>query len=107
MDNGIASFRTALRPSATCLVVEGEIDTNVVADFTAAIFDVVIVADAAAVLDLTRVTFFGSEGISCLITGQALANDHEVALVIEPSRIVRRVLEIAGLEGHFELRRSV
>jgi len=107
MDGEIASFRTEFRPSAVCLVVDGEIDTNVVAGFTSAIFDVVIVAEAVTVLDLTRVTFFGSEGISCLITGQALANDHGVELVIEPSRIVRRVLEIAGLDDHFNIRQSV
>jgi len=99
-----ASFRRVHRPTAVCLVVEGEIDGESVPHFTAAIFDVVIVADKATVLDLTRVTFFGSEGIGCLITGQALANDHGIELVIEPSLIVRRVLEVVGMVDYFELR---
>jgi anti-sigma B factor antagonist len=105
--NHIASFRRIHRPSAVCLVVEGEIDAESVADFTAAIFDAVIVADDAAVLDLTKVVFFGSEAISSLITGQALANDHAVSLIIEPSHIVQRVLEVVGVTDCFELREKV
>jgi anti-sigma B factor antagonist len=102
-----ASFRRVHRPTAVCLVVDGEIDSESVPEFTAAIFDVIIVADKATVLDLTGVTFFGSEAIGCLITGQALANDHGIALVIEPSRIVRRVLEVVGMADYFELRATV
>jgi len=103
----IASFRRVDRPSGVSLVVEGQLDGGSVADFTAAVFDAIIVADRSAVLDLTGVTFFGSEAVSSLITGQALANDHGVRLVIEPSRIVRRVLEVVGFDGHFVLRPSV
>ena len=99
-----ASFRHVHRPAGVCLVVEGAIDPGSVPHFTAAIFDAVIVADEVAVLDLTGVTSFGSEGIGCLLTGQALANDHGIELVIEPSRIVRRVLVVVGMADYFKLR---
>src|SRR4051812_25424349 len=107
MDPGIASFRRADRPYVVCLVVEGEIDDQTVARFTEAIFEVVTTADAAAVLDLNGVSFFGSEGIGSLITGQALADDHRVELIIEPSPIVRRVLEVVGLADYFKLREHI
>ena len=70
MESDIASFRRVHRPSAACVVVEGELDAGSVGRFTTAIFDVVIVDDRRAVLDLSRVTFFGSEAITSLITGQ-------------------------------------
>ena len=97
----LGSFRRDDRRDVPCLVVDGDIDDRLVEDFTDAIFKTIIDAQGLAVLDLTGVTYFGSNGIGALITGKALSHDHGVELCIEPSRIVRRVLEITGLAEFF------
>ena len=103
----LGSFRRSDRPHVPRLVVDGDIDDRLVDDFTEAIFKTIIDAHGHAVLDLTGVTYFGSNGIGALITAEALAHDHGVELVVEPSRIVRRVLEITGLSDLFGLHRDV
>ena len=97
METRLGSFRRADVPHVPRLVVDGDIDDRMVEDFTDAIFKTIIDAHGLAVLDLTGVTYFGSNGIGALITGAALAHDHGVELTIEPSRIVGRVLEVTGL----------
>jgi len=102
----LGTFRRDDRPDVPHLVVDGDVDDRLVDDFTDAIFKVVVDAQSTAVLDLTGVTHFGANGIGALITGKALAHDHGVELVVEPSRIVRRVLVIVGLADYFVLQRE-
>ena len=102
----LGSFRRDDRRDVPCLVVDGDIDDRLVEDFTDAIFKTIIDAQGLAVLDLTGVTYFGSNGIGALITGKALSHDHGVELRIEPSRIVRRVLEITGVAAYFGIVRE-
>lgn len=102
MDTRLGSFRRDDHPHVPRLVVDGDIDDRLVEDFTDAIFKTIIDAHGSAVLDMTGVTYFGANGIGALVTGKALARDHHVELVIEPSRIVRRVLVITGLAHFFD-----
>jgi anti-sigma B factor antagonist len=99
----LGSFRRHDRPHVPHLIVDGDVDDRLVEDLADAMFKTIIDAHGPAVLDLTGVTYFGSNGIGVLITAAALAHDHDVELVIEPSRIVRRVLEITGLADFFGL----
>ena len=101
MDTRLGSFRRDDRPHVPRLVVDGDIDDRLLEDFTDAIFKTIIDAHGPAVLDMTGVTYFGANGIGALVTAKALARDHHVELVIEPSRIVRRVLVITGLVDFF------
>lgn len=105
LDTPLGSFRRDDRSGPPRLVVDGDIDERIVDEFTEAIFTTIRDAGRMAVLDLTRVTYFGSNGIGALITGKALAHDHGVDLVIEPSRIVRRVLYLASLTDFFAIDR--
>jgi len=88
------------------LVVDGDIDDRLVDDFTDSIFKTIIDAHGSAVIDMSGVTYFGSNGIAALVTAAALAHDHAVELTIEPSRIVRRVLEVGGMVGLFAIDRD-
>jgi len=99
----LGSFERHDRPHLPRLVVDGDVDDRLVDDFTDAIVKTIIDAHGAAVLDMTGVTYFGSNGIGALLTANALAHDHAVELTIEPSRIVRRVLDIAGLAAFLGL----
>jgi anti-anti-sigma factor len=106
MDSRLGSFRRDDLPHVPRLIVDGDVDDRLVEDFTEAIFKTIVDAHGPAVLDLTRVTYFGSNGIGALITAEALAHDHGVELTIEPSRIVRRVFEITGLAEFFGMVRE-
>lgn len=84
------------------LVVAGEIDLNNVDEFDAALRRLLGEAPSA-VLDLTEVTHFGSTAIGALISANHLAEQRDVRMVIRPSRIVRRVLEVTRLDETFDL----
>ena len=103
LDTPLGSLRRDDRSATPRLVADGDIDDWMVEDFTDAIFKAIWTRENAAVLDLTRVTYFGSNGVGALITGKALAHDHGVELVVEPSRIARRVLYLAGLTDFFAI----
>ena len=102
----LGTFRRDDRLDVPHLVVDGDVDDRLVEAFTDAIFKTVVDAQHTAVLDLSGVTHLGANGIGALITGKALAHDHGVELVVEPSRIVRRVVHIVGLADYFGLRRE-
>jgi len=85
---------------AARLVVAGEIDLNNVGEFDAALRELLGGA-SRAVLDLTEVTHFGSSAIGALIGASAEARDTQ--MLIHPSRIVRRVLEVTMLDEAFAL----
>ena len=103
LDTPLGSLRRDDRSGLPRLVVDGDIDDRTLEGFTDAIFETICDARGTAVLDLTRVTYLGSNGIGALITGKALAHDHGVDLVVEPSRIVRRVLYLTGLTSFFAI----
>jgi anti-sigma B factor antagonist len=107
LDTRLGTFQRDDRPHVPYLVVDGDIDDRLVEDFTDALFKTIIDAHGTAVLDLTGVTYLGSNGIGGLITARALAHDHGVELTVEPSRIVRRVLAITGLAEFFGIVREL
>jgi anti-anti-sigma factor len=103
MDSRLGSFHRHDRPGRPVLVVDGDIDDRLVVAFSDAIVTTILDASGSVLLDMRGVTYFGSTGVAALITGQALAHDHGIELAIEPSRIVRRVLEVTGLADFFAL----
>src|SRR3954469_3354476 len=104
MEDGLASFRRDDRPDAVRLVAEGEIDLADSYAFHDALYKLIDDANSPAVIDLSRVSFFNSTGISVLIEAQQAAAHERVELTVEPSLAVRRVLEITGLTKTFDLR---
>jgi anti-anti-sigma factor len=62
---------------------------------------------AETVLDMSGITFMDSSGLRVLIDAHRQAADRERRLVVvEPSPSVRRVLEIAGVLDHLDVRDS-
>ncbi|WP_394615802.1 STAS domain-containing protein [Lentzea sp. JNUCC 0626] len=90
------------------IAVEGEIDVDtadVVLDAVRLGFDT---AGPALVADLTLVSFFGSTGISTLITAHEMAEGHGKKLhVVAPQRAVRRPLQVTGVADVLALYDSV
>jgi anti-sigma B factor antagonist len=87
-DDGVAQLR-----------VTGEIDGVNAAEFERALLAVVERAEVGVRVDLTGLDYLGSEGVRALISAQRAATAAKVEWAIEPSPIVRRSLEVAGLHA--------
>lgn len=90
------------------IAVEGEIDVDT-ADVVLDALTLRFKSDCPAVVaDLTEVTFFGSTGISALITAHELAEEHSTKFhVVAPHRAVRRPLQVTGVADVLALHDSV
>jgi anti-anti-sigma factor len=99
---GLATLVRDEEAGAARLVVAGEIDLNNVGEFRAALQELVG-GSSRAVLDLTEVTHFGSSAIGALVGANKVAEARRTQMVIRPSRIVRRVLEVTMLDETFAL----
>jgi len=90
------------------VAVEGEIDVDtadVVLDALRLGFET---GGHALVADLSGVSFFGSTGISTLITAHELAEEHGKDFhVVAPHRAVKRPLQVTGVADVLSLYDSV
>jgi anti-sigma B factor antagonist len=93
---------------AVVVVLAGEIDVDT-ADVVLDALRLGIVSGAPAVVaDLTEVSFFGSTGISTLITAHELAEQHCRGFhVVAPHRAVKRPLQVTGVADVLSLYDSV
>jgi anti-anti-sigma factor len=90
----LATFSTATRGTARVLVVGGELDVSNVGELAAALD-----ANGAAgpvVVDLSEVTYLDSSTVEALIV--CARDGAAMRLVCPPGSIVRRSLEILGIE---------
>lgn len=107
-ESPLITVRAAEVTGVVVITVEGEIDVDTA--------DVVLDAlrlgfssgGPAVVADLTEVSFFGSTGISTLITAHELADEHcKDFHVVAPHRAVRRPLQVTGVADVLSLHDSV
>lgn len=85
------------------LTAVGEIDAATEERFGRAVRDAVFEAQGDVDLDLSQVSFMGSDGISALIRARRLSQERGVTLrIAKASHQVERVLELMGLGGAFE-----
>ncbi|MFD4672069.1 STAS domain-containing protein [Lentzea sp. NPDC058450] len=90
------------------IAVEGEIDVDTADVVLDAVQLGFATAGPALVADLTLVSFFGSTGISTLISAHELAEKQNKKLhVVAPQRAVRRPLQVTGVADVLRLHDSV
>ncbi|WP_285644919.1 STAS domain-containing protein [Lentzea sp. NBRC 102530] len=90
------------------IAVEGEIDVDTADEVLDAVRLGFATAGPALVADLTLVSFFGSTGISTLITAHEMAEQRGKKLhVVAPQRTVRRPLQVTGVADVLALYDSV
>ncbi len=97
-------FRTSLlRLDSTALVsVEGEVDLLTGEQFRAALLEATASGAAKVAVDLSRVEFFGSDGIRHLLEVRKQAEDRGVTLrVAACTRSIQKVLAITGVAEFF------
>lgn len=103
--------------STVTLEVEGEVDAHNCGDFAARLMELAQTGLQEAglqearlanvVLDMTKVSFIDSSGVSELLrTGKALESGGASLQISEASAPVQRVLELTGLAEHLGLRMS-
>ena len=89
-------IQTELSGHPPVLHVRGDIDASTSAALTAAVDDLASASDGPLVIDLSKVTFMDSSGLSVLIN----AHQRGFTIVVrQPSEVVRRVVELTGLEA--------
>jgi anti-anti-sigma factor len=88
------------------IVVDGEVDSETVSEFTG-VCDAELVAGTTALrLDLAATTFVDSSGLVVLLDVRAAAAEQGVVLtLVRPSQAVQRVLELSELVSVFEIER--
>ena len=94
--------RLSIDCAGTTLVVAGELDAH----SAPALRERISAADdAETVLDMSGVTFMDSSGLRVLIDAhQTVAGRGSRLVVHAPSQSVRRILEIAGVLDHLDVR---
>ncbi|GAA3636292.1 anti-anti-sigma factor [Lentzea atacamensis] len=107
-ESPLLTVRAAEVTGVMVVTVEGEIDVDtadVVLDALRLGFES---GGPAVVVDLTAVSFFGSTGISTLITAHELADEHcKNFHVVAPHRVVKRPLQVTGVADVLSLHDSV
>ncbi|MFP5022172.1 STAS domain-containing protein [Pseudonocardia phyllosphaerae] len=102
---GALALEAVPHPSGPVMVhASGEVDT-VTAPFLAEQLQGWIAAAPKIVLDLSRVSFIGSAGLSVLLEGHAEAERNGVGLQLAcgEARQVRRLLQITGTLEHLDV----
>jgi anti-anti-sigma factor len=100
MRKHVLSIDVSHRSGVAVVVVKGEIDMESAPLLTVALEQQP--SDKDAYIDMAEVRFIDSSGIAVLINQFARMRQHNCELHIQnPSRVVRRLLEIAGLSEHF------
>jgi anti-anti-sigma factor len=81
---------------AFVVTVVGEIDLSTIAELEQVVDLVLAAAPAALDFDLGGVRFMDSSGLAVLLTAAASVS---VLRVVDPSPVVRRVIELSGLDS--------
>lgn len=91
-----------IEPSPTGWVIAGEIDAHTAPALAEAMADL---PAGEVTLDMAGVRFMDSSGLRTLVDVSARARANGGSLVlVNPTHVVRRVVEISGLQGHLTLR---
>jgi anti-sigma B factor antagonist len=107
-ESPLLTVRAAEVAGVAVVEVEGEIDVDTADDVLDAVRDGFTSNGPALIADLTLVSFFGSTGISTLISAHEMADERGKKLhVVAPQRAVRRPLQVTGVADVLALYDSV
>ncbi|WP_189154105.1 STAS domain-containing protein [Lentzea pudingi] len=107
-ESPLLTVRAADVAGVVVIAVEGEIDVDTADEVLDAVRLGFASGGPVLVADLTLVSFFGSTGISTLISAHELAEENGKKLhVVAPQRAVRRPLQVTGVADVLALYDSV
>jgi len=100
-----AHFRHGERDGEAMLLVSGEVDLAASPKFVEHLDILIGAAHSPGLVDLSGVSFLDCAGLENLVQAKARAEASGVSLVlVAPSRSTRRLIDLAGLTSHFEIR---
>lgn len=95
------SVSTHWRHNEATISVTGDVDLAAAPAVDRAIDEAVRAPAEAVFVDLTQVTFLDSSGISTLLRGRRLADEHHIAYQVAGAHgLVLTVLEVTGVWSH-------
>ena len=95
--------RLIVTRDGTTITVTGDVDAYSAPDLSSALDP--LPGEGTVTLELSGVEFMDSSGIRVLVDAHQRAAEAERSFVIaDPSRSVRRILEISGLLDHLDVR---
>src|SRR5699024_2717541 len=89
------------------LTLVGEVDVVTVSRFEEKLSSALGERPEALVVNLEKVEFFASTGLSALVAAQQRAGEHTAVRAVATNRTVLRPLEATGLDGTVPIYRSV
>jgi len=96
---------TDARADETLVTVDGDVDLYSSPDLRKALLAAVPKAASGVGVHLGAVTYMDSSGVATLVEGLRSAKENDKTYVlVEPSRSVMKVLELARLDSVFEVR---
>jgi anti-anti-sigma factor len=105
-DGARLRFSSHQHGAARVLHVEGEVDLVTAPELTRAALDQVRQAPEVLILDLADIGFLGSAGLTALLGLRDAARPRTVLRVV-PGPLVRRVVQLSGLEDVLDLHVTV
>jgi anti-sigma B factor antagonist len=100
----LLNIETVVHDDAVVVAPDGDIDAATVRAFDAELRRAERYGLGAVVVDLRGVKFIGSSGLTALWSAHERARSHGWRLVLAGcGRQVMRVLELTGLDRHFEI----
>lgn len=107
-ENPLLTVRADEVAGVMVVAVEGELDVDTADVVLDAMRLGVGTGGSALIADLSAVSFFGSTGISTLITAHEFAEAHSTDFhVVAPQRAVKRPLQVTGVADVLSLHDSV
>lgn len=102
------SLAVASAGARTVLRVAGEVDVSSAPQLQDKLSDLVDVAGAALIVDLSGVTFIDSTGLGVLVgaRNRAAELDGSISLVVASDRVLK-LFRITGLDGVFDVHPSL
>ena len=89
------------------IALRGEWDLYNRPELDAALLEAEAAAESLVVLDLSRATFIDSSVLGALVEARKRMQERVRISVVAKDRQIRKVFEITGLEGVFELHESL
>jgi anti-sigma B factor antagonist len=96
--------REANKHEVTVVRVSGEVDLAIAPELRERLRRAIDADGNGVVLDLGDVTFMDSAGLSVLVDARRqLESTHRELRIVRPTPAVRRLLDLAGVDGLFQI----
>jgi anti-anti-sigma factor len=98
--------QAVITASAGTVVISGELDVSNRAELAGQLEQIAAAAPGRLIFDLTAVTFIDCASLRLIVTSNRLLAGQQDRVVVRPSPVVRRVLDVTGFLAICEIDNS-